>query len=180
MGWQWHQLDHMQMICTSLQTDNHASTSSLNVFTSWMHFLSEQHWRQRGSDVEISNYILCNRNLFIFQVMSQWQSEAAESRVWLRRRIVAPSRTTSLRCGTTCDHSWRSSSSSWGPGHRAWRMPTTVLTRSQCRRRWNISATSSTLEPTTNGAADFHVHCSTFVRPLLVTVNQQFWKDMPH
>jgi len=26
MGWQWHQLDHMQIICTSLQTDNHAST----------------------------------------------------------------------------------------------------------------------------------------------------------
>jgi len=27
MGWQWHQLDHMQIICTSLQTVNHASTS---------------------------------------------------------------------------------------------------------------------------------------------------------
>jgi len=27
--WQWHQLDHMQIICTSLQTDNHASTTSL-------------------------------------------------------------------------------------------------------------------------------------------------------
>jgi len=29
--WQWHQLDHMQMICTSLQTDNHTSTSPLNI-----------------------------------------------------------------------------------------------------------------------------------------------------
>jgi len=29
MGWQWHQLDHMQIICTSLQTDNHASISPL-------------------------------------------------------------------------------------------------------------------------------------------------------
>jgi len=28
IGWQWHQLDHMQIICASLQTDNHASTSS--------------------------------------------------------------------------------------------------------------------------------------------------------
>jgi len=28
MRWQWHQLDHMQIICTSLQTDNHTSTSS--------------------------------------------------------------------------------------------------------------------------------------------------------
>jgi len=23
IGWQWHQLDHMQIICTLLQTDNH-------------------------------------------------------------------------------------------------------------------------------------------------------------
>ena len=25
MGWQGHQLDHMQIICASLQTDNHAA-----------------------------------------------------------------------------------------------------------------------------------------------------------
>jgi len=30
MGWQWHQLDHMQITCTLLRTDNHASTSSIN------------------------------------------------------------------------------------------------------------------------------------------------------
>jgi len=30
MGWQWHQLDHMQIICTSLQTDNHTSNSPLS------------------------------------------------------------------------------------------------------------------------------------------------------
>jgi len=28
-GCQWRQLDHMQIICTLLQTDNHASTSPL-------------------------------------------------------------------------------------------------------------------------------------------------------
>jgi len=28
----WHQLDHMQIICTLLETDNHASTSSLNIY----------------------------------------------------------------------------------------------------------------------------------------------------
>ena len=33
MGWHRHQLDHMQNICTSLQTDNHTSTSSLNFYT---------------------------------------------------------------------------------------------------------------------------------------------------
>jgi len=30
MGWQWHQLDHMQIICTSLQSDNHIGIPSLN------------------------------------------------------------------------------------------------------------------------------------------------------
>ena len=29
---QWHQLDHMQTICTSLQTDNHTNTSLLNLY----------------------------------------------------------------------------------------------------------------------------------------------------
>ena len=29
--WQWHQLDHMLIICTSLQTDNHASIPPLSV-----------------------------------------------------------------------------------------------------------------------------------------------------
>jgi len=29
MGWQWHQLVYMEIICTLLQTDDHTSTSSL-------------------------------------------------------------------------------------------------------------------------------------------------------
>jgi len=33
LGWQRHQLDHMQTICTSLQTDNHINTSSINFYT---------------------------------------------------------------------------------------------------------------------------------------------------
>jgi len=32
MGWLWHQLDHMQVIYTSLQTDNYASTSPLSFY----------------------------------------------------------------------------------------------------------------------------------------------------
>jgi len=32
-GMQWHQLDHMQTICTSLQADDHTNTSSLNFYT---------------------------------------------------------------------------------------------------------------------------------------------------
>jgi len=36
--WQWHPLGHMQ-VCTSLQTDNHASTPLLSFFTGRMPFL---------------------------------------------------------------------------------------------------------------------------------------------
>jgi len=49
--WQWHQLGHMQ-ICTSLQTDNHASTSPLSFFTGRMPFLPLNQQRQstEGTD----------------------------------------------------------------------------------------------------------------------------------
>jgi len=54
MGWQWHQLDHMQIICSLLQTDNHASTSSLRFFYEPDVLLNGQptlsmHWRLWGS-----------------------------------------------------------------------------------------------------------------------------------
>jgi len=39
-GWQWHQLDHVQIICTSFQTDNHTSNSSFKFFTGQMLFLT--------------------------------------------------------------------------------------------------------------------------------------------
>jgi len=41
--WQWHQLGSMQ-VCTSLQTDNHASTPS--VFSGRMPFLPPNQQRQ--------------------------------------------------------------------------------------------------------------------------------------
>jgi len=43
--WQWHQLGHMQ-VCTSLQTDNHTSTSPLSFFTGQMPFLPPNQQRQ--------------------------------------------------------------------------------------------------------------------------------------
>jgi len=43
--WQWHQLGHMQ-VCTSLQTDNHASTPPLKFFTGRMPFLLPSRQRQ--------------------------------------------------------------------------------------------------------------------------------------
>jgi len=50
MGWQWHQLDHMQIIYTSLQTDNDASTSPLSFLQAGCPSChptnSVKHWRQ--------------------------------------------------------------------------------------------------------------------------------------
>jgi len=43
--WQWHQLGHMQ-VCSSLQTDNHASTPPLEFFTGRMPFLLPNQQRQ--------------------------------------------------------------------------------------------------------------------------------------
>jgi len=42
---QWHQLGHMQSICTSFQTDNHTNTLSLN-FTGQVLFLTPNQERQ--------------------------------------------------------------------------------------------------------------------------------------
>ena len=43
--WQWHQLGHTQ-VCTSLQTENHASTRPLSFFTGRMPFLPPNQQRQ--------------------------------------------------------------------------------------------------------------------------------------
>ena len=51
LGQQWHQLDHMQTICTSLQTDNHTNTSSL-VFTGRMPFLTSNQQRQSSESTD--------------------------------------------------------------------------------------------------------------------------------
>ena len=63
--WQWHRLGHMQ-VCTSLQTDNHASTPPLSFFTGRMPFLppnqqrqstegSAQKHKNKGRRVELSS-----------------------------------------------------------------------------------------------------------------------------
>jgi len=55
-GWQWHQLGRMQ-VCTSLQTDNHASTPPLSFFTGRMPFLPPNQQRQstEGNKISCSN-----------------------------------------------------------------------------------------------------------------------------
>jgi len=57
--WQWCQLGHMQ-VCTSLQTDNHASTQPLSFFTGRMPFLPPKQQRQSTEGTK------CDAKLFIF------------------------------------------------------------------------------------------------------------------
>jgi len=42
MGWQWHELDHMQNICNSLQTDNYAVLYTLQ----WEHITQNDYLLQ--------------------------------------------------------------------------------------------------------------------------------------
>jgi len=69
--WQWHQLDHMQIICTLLQTDNHASTSSLNFLQARTNSIEALQakvvWR---AVIKTMNSCLVNPDLIPY--LSQW------------------------------------------------------------------------------------------------------------
>jgi len=66
--WQWHQLGHMQ-VCTSLQTDNHASTPPLVFFTGLMPFLPLNQQRQ---STEGNNSFASGRKFFSGTTISQF------------------------------------------------------------------------------------------------------------
>ena len=65
--WQWHQLGHMQ-VCTSLQTDNHASTPPLSFFTARMPFLTSN--QQRQSTEGMPYTCTCNKTSLHVCVLS--------------------------------------------------------------------------------------------------------------
>ena len=60
MGWQWHQLYHMQIICTLLQRGNHTSTSSLNFLQTgcslWCPVNSVKVLKATGNNTETDNF----------------------------------------------------------------------------------------------------------------------------
>ena len=57
---QWHQPDHMQTICTLLQTDNHTNTSSLNFYRPGalpeVQPTVSKHWRQKRYEVSLLSF----------------------------------------------------------------------------------------------------------------------------
>jgi len=73
------QMDHMQIMCTSFQTDNHASTSSLNFFTGWMLFLppnqecqsTEGNSHQRHNSCQLTSSMPLSFNMAQFNSYSE-------------------------------------------------------------------------------------------------------------
>jgi len=55
--WQWHQLGRTK-VCTSLQTDNHASTPSLSFFTGHMPFLPPNQQCKRHQQLYSVGYLV--------------------------------------------------------------------------------------------------------------------------
>ena len=68
--WQWHQLGHMQ-VCTSLQTDNHASTPPLKFFTGQMPFLPPN---QQHQSTEGIAYCANRQTLKTLPLANMWQN----------------------------------------------------------------------------------------------------------
>ena len=63
--WQWHQLGHMQ-VCTSLQTDKHASSPQLKFFTCRMPFLSPNQQSQSTEGAKWKCAAKSNAHLMAF------------------------------------------------------------------------------------------------------------------
>ena len=76
--WQWHQLGYMQ-VCTSLRTDNRASTSPLSCFTGQMPFLppNQQHQSTEGTLCSMIQYILWHICMHVILVIL-WDSYMIE------------------------------------------------------------------------------------------------------
>jgi len=74
-GWQWHHLDHMQVICTSLRTDDRANTSSLTdrmlflmPYQQWQSTEGKWDWKQRcrrkekdSNGVQLTGHSWCDK-----------------------------------------------------------------------------------------------------------------------
>jgi len=78
LWWQWHQLDHMQTICTSLQTDNHTNISSLNVYRPDARSDDQptvsKHWRQQAATVlTVKVYTAAATYRIRLKISAAWQ-----------------------------------------------------------------------------------------------------------
>ena len=85
--WQWHQLGHMQ-VCTSLQTDNHASTSPLSFLQAGcrMLFLTPNQYCHNieGTMLNVKALNAMLKCLYIFQIkyMEAILSKSTRKQLW--------------------------------------------------------------------------------------------------
>ena len=85
--WKWHQLGHMQ-VCTSLQTDNHASTPPLSFFTGRMPFLPLPILKH-----ELPQFVIFRIKLAAYSEHDKSQTETGCKRIWLAVDTVLRLRT---------------------------------------------------------------------------------------
>ena len=73
-GWQWHQLDHVQTICTSRQTDNHNNQLLQARCYSWRLTNSVKALKHKG----MGTYCKTLHMLFISRVKQNWKITGQE------------------------------------------------------------------------------------------------------
>ena len=83
--WQWQQLGHMQ-VCTSLQTDDHASTPPLSFFTGRMPFLPPNQQRQSTEGTTTTFHRVCI--IKYYDMVKMWSRFAQK----MRQELVIMSR----------------------------------------------------------------------------------------
>ena len=104
MGWQQHQLGHMQIICTSLQTDNHDSTSTLSFYRPdalpTIQPTASKHWRHDTCNINMYNY-KCNINynvLMLYWALTIHNNFAVE---YTQKNTNIPSQRAFIFCCST-------------------------------------------------------------------------------
>jgi len=63
LRWQWRQLDHIQTICSLLQTDNHTNTSSLNFYRPVARLTPNQQCQSTEGNTEVFSKLSEDTNI---------------------------------------------------------------------------------------------------------------------
>ena len=106
MGWHWHQLDHMQVICTSLQTDNHDSPSSLSFLQAGWRCSTRQSCRPTSS-VEALKALRMSFQMFINVCVKTCRWVCSQAQESTNCFLIAPAacsvkRNASVWCLSVC------------------------------------------------------------------------------
>ena len=103
MEWQWHRLDHVQIICNSLQTDDHASTSPLSFYRpdtlSAAQPTASKHWRINGGS--LAAYLIVDigsQRVCVMGAVSLYSEASRGSRVYKVLRMIIPGWGESFEC----------------------------------------------------------------------------------